>query len=206
MAYFEFKNVTFSYDKNKILNNFSFCLEKDEILMIKGRSGIGKSTILKIIAGIENTKDGKIILDNKDITKEQMENRQIGYLFQEFALFPHINVEKNITFALDNLPKAERNKKLSQLLELIELKGYEKRFPSELSGGEKQRVALARSIAKTPKILLLDEPFSSLNEELKNNLRIQLKNILKKVKIPAIIVSHDNADTIIADRVLEINN
>lgn len=205
MHYLQFNNVSFSYDKNKILNNFSFYLNKNEILMIKGKSGIGKSTILKLIAGIEEIQEGEIILDGKNICNEKIENRNIGYLFQEFALFPHLTVTQNIIYSLDYMNKIDKNNRLKELLDLIKLNGYENRYPSQLSGGEKQRVALARSIAKPPKLLLLDEPFSSLNEELKNTLRLELKNILQKIKIPTIIVSHNNEDSIIADRILEIS-
>ncbi|CAM3079505.1 ABC transporter ATP-binding protein [Streptobacillus ratti] len=204
MYFLEFNNVSFSYDKKLIIDNYSFYVDKGEILMIKGRSGIGKSTLLRLISGLEEVKKGRIFLDEVEITNEKIEKRNIGYLFQEFALFPHLNVYENISFGLSKLKKEEKKEKVDKLLELIELKGYEKRYPHELSGGEKQRVALARSLAVTPKLLLLDEPFSSLNIELREKLRLELKDILRKIGVTTIIVSHDLNDSIIADRVINM--
>ncbi len=201
MHFLEFNNVSFSYDKKLIIDNYSFYVDKGEILMIKGKSGIGKSTLLRLISGLEELKNGKIFLDGIEITNEKIENRNIGYLFQEFALFPHLSVYGNISFGLK---KEDKKEKTARLLELIELKGYEKRYPHELSGGEKQRVALARSLAVMPKLLLLDEPFSSLNMELREKIRLDLKDILKKIGITTIIVSHDLNDSIIADRVINM--
>lgn len=196
----EFKNISFAYNDIKILDNFSFNVAQNEILMIKGKSGIGKSTILKLISGIEIANNGSILLNNKDISKEKIEKRNIAYLFQEYALFPHLTVAENISYAL----KKNKTERVKELLKLIELENFENRYPYELSGGEKQRVALARSIANVPSIVLLDEPFSSLNVEIKNKLRLEIRNILKSLKISAIIVSHDADDEIIADRIINL--
>ncbi|CAM3059989.1 ABC transporter ATP-binding protein [Streptobacillus felis] len=204
MKFLEFNNVSFSYEKDLIIDNYSFSMDKSEILMIKGKSGIGKSTLLRLISGLEKIKTGTIFLDGVNITNEKIEKRNIGYLFQEFALFPHLDVFQNISFGLNKLSKKEKEEKVLEMLDLIELKGYEKRYPHELSGGEKQRVALARSLAVMPKLLLLDEPFSSLNIELREKLRLELKEILKKVGITTIIVSHDLDDSTIADRVINM--
>lgn len=204
MKYLLFNNITFRYDKENILENYTFNVDKYEILLIKGKSGIGKSTILNLIAGFEKPCNGEILLDGVDITNEKIEKRNIGYLFQEYALFPHLNVYQNISYGISHLNKKEIEKRVSELLDIVQMKGFEKRYPNDLSGGEKQRIALARSLANRPKLLLLDEPFSSLNEELKDKLRIDLRNILKSQKITAIIVSHDSDDKVIADRVIEI--
>lgn len=204
MKYLLFNNITFRYDKENILENYTFNVDKYEILLIKGKSGIGKSTILNLIAGFEKPCSGEILLDGVDITNEKIEKRNIGYLFQEYALFPHLNVYQNISYGISHLNKKEIEKRVSELLDIVQMKGFEKRYPNDLSGGEKQRIALARSLANRPKLLLLDEPFSSLNEELKDKLRIDLRNILKSQKITAIIVSHDSDDKVIADRVIEI--
>lgn len=204
MKYLLFNNITFRYDKENILENYTFNVDKYEILLIKGKSGIGKSTILNLIAGFEKPCSGEILLDGVDITNEKIEKRNIGYLFQEYALFPHLNVYQNISYGISHLNKKEIEKRVSELLDIVQMKGFEKRYPNDLSGGEKQRIALARSLANRPKLLLLDEPFSSLNEELKDKLRIDLRNILKSQKITAIIVSHDSDDKVIADKVIEI--
>ena len=204
MKYLLFNNITFRYDKENILENYTFNVDKYEILLIKGKSGIGKSTILNLIAGFEKPCSGEILLDGVDITNEKIEKRNIGYLFQEYALFPHLNVYQNISYGISHLNKKKIEKRISELLDIVQMKGFEKRYPNDLSGGEKQRIALARSLANRPKLLLLDEPFSSLNEELKDKLRIDLRNILKSQKITAIIVSHDSDDKVIADRVIEI--
>lgn len=204
MKYLLFNNITFRYDKENILENYTFNVDKYEILLIKGKSGIGKSTILNLIAGFEKPCSGEILLDGVDITNEKIEKRNIGYLFQEYALFPHLNVYQNISYGISHLNKREIEKRVSELLDIVQMKGFEKRYPNDLSGGEKQRIALARSLANRPKLLLLDEPFSSLNEELKDKLRIDLRNILKSQKITAIIVSHDSDDKVIADKVIEI--
>lgn len=204
MKYLLFNNITFRYDKENILENYTFNVDKYEILLIKGKSGIGKSTILNLIAGFEKPCSGEILLDGVDITNEKIEKRNIGYLFQEYALFPHLNVYQNISYGISHLNKKEIEKRVSELLDIVQMKGFEKRYPNDLSGGEKQRIAFARSLANRPKLLLLDEPFSSLNEELKDKLRIDLRNILKSQKITAIIVSHDSDDKVIADRVIEI--
>lgn len=204
MKYLLFNNITFRYDKENILENYTFNVDKYEILLIKGKSGIGKSTILNLITGFEKPCSGEILLDGVDITNEKIEKRNIGYLFQEYALFPHLNVYQNISYGISHLNKKEIEKRVSELLDIVQMKGFEKRYPNDLSGGEKQRIALARSLANRPKLLLLDEPFSSLNEELKDKLRIDLRNILKSQKITAIIVSHDSDDKVIADRVIEI--
>ncbi|WP_156286164.1 ABC transporter ATP-binding protein [Oceanivirga salmonicida] len=197
MKYFEFKNVSFKYNDNYILENFSFSLDKGEILLIKGKSGIGKSTILRLISGLEILERGNIYLKNVDITNTSPEKRNIGYLFQNFALFPHLSVINNIKYAL-------RENTAEYWLNLVDMNKYVNNYPNELSGGEKQRVALARALANSPKLLLLDEPFSSLDEELKNTLRIDMKNILKSLNITTIIVSHDSNDSIIADKIIEI--
>ena len=204
MKYLLFNNITFRYDKENILENDTFNVDKYEILLIKGKSGIGKSTILNLIAGFEKPCSGEILLDGVDITNEKIEKRNIGYLFQEYALFPHLNVYQNISYGISHLNKREIEKRVSELLDIVQMKCFEKRYPNDLSGVEKQRIALARSLANRPKLLILYEPFSSLNEELKDKLRIDLRNILKSQKITAIIVSHDSDDKVIADRVIEI--
>lgn len=202
MNYLEIENIDFQYEKNKkILDTFSFTLNKGEILAILGDSGKGKSTILRLIAGFEKLYKGKIYLDGKDISKDKPYNRNIGYLFQDYALFPHLTVKENILFAI----KEDKVRILNEMLKLIKMEGYENRYPHELSGGQKQRVALARALANKPKLLLLDEPFSSLDNSLKNNMRKEVKELLNKLEVTAIIVTHDEEDVrSIADRSMVI--
>lgn len=197
-------NISFSYDgKKNILKDISLELKKGEIVAILGQSGSGKSSLLKIIVGLLNQKSGSIFLGNKDISKLECNHRDIGLVFQDYALFPHMNVEKNISFPLT------KNKKetVDKLLELIRMKDLRYSFPHQLSGGEKQRVAIARSLAANPKVLLLDEPFSNLDEELKDKLRMELKDLLQKSEVTTIIVTHDKNDAItLSDRIVYLKD
>lgn len=196
--------ISFYYEKDKmILNEISFSMEKGEILAILGKSGSGKSTLLNIIAGLDFPTSGKIYLEGKDITNLECEKRDIGLVFQDYALFPHLTVEKNVAFSL----KKYDEKIVDEMLELVKMKDYKKRYPHELSGGEKQRIAIARSLVAKPKILLMDEPFSNLDTELKEGVRAEIKSILEKAKQSAIIVTHDIEDAkFLADRIIYVKN
>lgn len=198
-------NINFGYDENLIINDLSIDIKAGECIGIKGGSGSGKSTILRIIAGLEIQKSGRVILNNKDISYIPAFNRNIGYVFQNFALFPHLNVEKNILFGVSNVHKKKRKEKLNKLVEMLEITKYLSRYPHELSGGQKQRVAIARTLITEPLVLLLDEPFSSLDTQLKSKIRLELKEILDKVNITTILVTHDQEDCdVICDRVIDI--
>ena len=197
----QINNLEFSYEKNTdLIKDFNLQVKKGEIIALVGRSGSGKSTILRLISGLEVPDKGEIKLNGEILVDKNEflvpEKRKIGMLFQNYALFPHLTVYQNISFGIENLKRDLKDKKVKKLLELIDLKGYEKRYPHQLSGGEKQRIALARTLAINPKLLLLDEPFSNLDTELKEGIRSQLKNIIEKVNITTILVSHDkkNAD------------
>lgn len=184
-------NISFSYDKkNKILDQVSFQVNKGEIIAILGSSGSGKSTLLNIIAGLTFASEGEIILAGENITETECEKRNIGLIFQDYALFPHLNVEKNVAFALDT-PKSPI---VGEMLELVKMTAFKKRYPYELSGGEQQRVAIARSLAAKPSVLLLDEPFSNLDANLKKQVRSEVKAILKQSGTTAILVTHDIED------------
>lgn len=187
MSYFKIENLSFEYNDNVIFKNFNYSIDKGDILIIKGRSGVGKTTLLRIISGLIKTKEGKIILDNKDITNEKIEKRKISYLFQNYSLFPHMSVEKNILYA---------NKKanVNELLELVNLNGYNKKYPHELSGGEYQRISLIRTLAIYPKLILLDEPFSNIDKQLRVKLTQDIKKIVKDFNLTLIIVSHDTEE------------
>ncbi|MCL1924863.1 MAG: ABC transporter ATP-binding protein [Defluviitaleaceae bacterium] len=192
----EVKNLRFSYNETIILDNFALKLEKGEVCGLKGFSGAGKTTILRIIAGLEVIKNGHghIYIDGKDITNLPPEKRGIGFVFQDYGLFPHRTVEKNISYGLFKYSKAEKKQIIDEMLKLINMEDKRKSYPYELSGGQQQRVALARSLAPKPKLLLLDEPFSNIDSELKNSIRKEIKRILTETEATCILSTHDDND------------
>jgi iron(III) transport system ATP-binding protein len=194
----ELKNISFDYDDVEVINNMSFKVDKNEVVALVGPSGCGKSTLLRVIAGLEKAKNGNITLDGVDITKTHPSVRNIGMLFQNYSLFPHMSVEQNILYA-------NKHADVNHLLNLIEMPGYNHRFAHELSGGQQQRVALVRAIAANPKVLLLDEPFSNYDSELKVHIRNEIKAILNQHDISVIIVTHDLEDAYALDaKIIEI--
>jgi iron(III) transport system ATP-binding protein len=201
--------LVFKYDNSKemIIDHLSFSLEHGKVLAIVGPSGGGKSTLLRLISGLEVPQEGSIQLHEKNITYMRPEKRGVGMLFQDYALFPHLTVEKNIIFGLEKKTKKEKQVILKEMLELVDLKGYEKRYPHELSGGQQQRVALARALAPKPHILLLDEPFSNLDTELLNEIRKKMFEIIANFGITTIMVTHNIEDaTLYADTTLKLKN
>lgn len=192
--------LTFRYAKRQppVIDQFSFAMAKGEMVGILGSSGSGKSTLLRLIAGLEVPEKGRISIDGKTMVDERTyldaEKREVGMVFQDYALFPHLTVMDNIAFGLHKLKRTERNQRLQEMLELVKLSGYAKRYPHELSGGQQQRVALARALAPQPNILLMDEPFSNLDADLKSAIRQELRQILKKAAMSCLIVSHDESD------------
>lgn len=201
------ENITFWYSGSKepTLSNISFALPRGEIMAIRGDSGSGKTTILRLIAGFERPHYGSIIIDGNTVAGGKWvppEKRHVGLVFQDYALFPHLNVQKNIAFAL---PHGKNGDRLTQLVSLVGLEGLEKRMPHELSGGQQQRVALARTLASEPKLLLLDEPFSNLDENRRKAVRAEVKNIIRETGISVVLVTHDLHDVSeIADRAIEV--
>lgn len=176
-------------------------VEPGEILSLTGESGCGKSTLLRIIAGLENPDSGRIVLEGKDITSWKPEKRKFGFVFQNLSLFPHLKVKDNIFYAIAR--KDQSNTKLNELLDMTGLGGLENRYPHELSGGQQQRVALARALAINPQLLILDEPFSSLDELLKTKIRQEIFDLLRSLKITTILVSHQASDAfLIADKLV----
>lgn len=208
MAYLQLNNLNFSYNQSEnILKNINFSIEKGQILAILGESGSGKSTLLRLISGFETAQEGALYIDNKKIFegfhKVPVEKRGIGFVFQDYALFPHLTVEQNIRFGINKLSKKEQNKRVEELLITIELLDYKKKYPHELSGGQQQRVALARALAPKPKVVLFDEPFSNLDANLQSKIRTELKDILNKTKTTALFVSHNKEDALhIADKAI----
>ena len=188
-------NLTFSHDDSTLLHDLSFSVEKNQIGFVSGRSGIGKSTLFNIIAGLILPENGKIMLDNillndKNFTLET-EKREIGYVFQDFALFPHINVKRNIQYAMSS----EENELFDELISKLGLLEFLNKMPHELSGGQQQRAALLRAILMKPKILLLDEPFSNLDKD--NIIAAQkiISQIINLFDIPCLLISHEIQST-----------
>jgi iron(III) transport system ATP-binding protein len=213
MTFFEMSNVSFQYGagNGSVLQNFSLTLEQGEVVGILGLSGSGKSTLLRLIAGLEEPRSGRITINGRTMVDAghfvNPEHRGVGMVFQDYALFPHLTVEQNIAFGLHRLPKKDRAAKVNDMLELVQLADYRKRYPHELSGGQQQRVAFARALAPEPAILLMDEPFSNLDSDLKGSIREQLKQLLQTANITSILVTHDKDDAdALCDRIVRIGN
>lgn len=202
------ENLVKNYGDKKILNNINFELEQGEILCILGPSGCGKTTILNAIGGFINIDKGNIILNNENITKLPPEKRKVCTVFQSYGLFTHKNVLENIEYGLkfQKINKKEKKEKIENIMKVVGLEGFSKRKIYELSGGQQQRVALARSIVISPSLLLLDEPFSNLDENLKDIMRKELKRLVNHFKMTAILVTHDQEDAFtVANKVILLN-
>ncbi|MDG2330573.1 MAG: ABC transporter ATP-binding protein [Flavobacteriales bacterium] len=200
----EARNITKRFGQIIALSNLTFDMQKGETIAILGESGSGKTTLLRIICGLEDIDSGELSINHKVLNNNNTflrpENRNIGLVFQDNALFPHLNVFNNIAFGVSR--KMNRFEKVSSLMAITKLTGLEKRMPHELSGGQQQRVALARALATEPELLLLDEPFSTLDHSLKNEIRSEIKDIIKTSGVSCIIVTHHIDDaTSMADRI-----
>lgn len=182
------------YGSQQILSSVSLQLEQGTIHAVVGESGCGKTTLLRIVAGLVDGASGSVHLDGKDVTKLPPERRRIGLVFQDYALFPHLTVAKNVTYGIRGKTKAEKEKTLEKLLEVMNLPNIAKRYPHELSGGQQQRVALARALALDPKLLLLDEPFSNLDPIRRQKLRDVLRDLADGQETTSLIVTHDIGD------------
>ena len=205
----ELKDIRKSFSKDEVvLKEISLSIDKGEFITLLGSSGCGKTTTLRIIAGLETPDSGKVYLEGKDVTALAPEARDVNTVFQNYALFPHMTVADNIGYGLKlkKIPKAEIKKRVSEMLELVQLPGYEKRKPSELSGGQRQRVAIARSLVNNPKVLLLDEPFAAIDAKIRQELRSWLKEMIGKLGITSIFVTHDQDEAIeVADEIIITN-
>ena len=194
--YLQIKGLVKKFGDNIAVNYLNLDINKHEIFALLGSSGSGKSTLLRMLAGMETPSEGQIILDGQDITKLAPYDRPINMMFQSYALFPHMTVEQNISFGLkqDKLPKEEVQARVDEMLRLVQMPQYAKRKPHQLSGGQQQRVALARSLAKRPKLLLLDEPLGALDKKLRQQTQFELVNTLEKVGVTCIMVTHDQEE------------
>lgn len=199
MAYIEFKNITKAYDDQIVLKDFSLDIEKGEFITLLGASGCGKSTLLRCLAGLESLDGGELFIDGENITSKNSNQRNVGMIFQQYSLFPTMNIYDNIAFGLKmkKRNKDEINKEVSTALKMVNLEGSENKYPSQLSGGEQQRVALARCIVTKPKVLLLDEPFSAIDAKLRRELQARIKEIHKELGVTSIFVTHDQDEAMI---------
>ena len=198
-------------DKSKILTDVNFDLDESEIGCILGPSGCGKTSLLRAIAGFENINSGSILKDgvciSNSLENTSVQNRKMGMVFQDYALFPNMDVKTNIAFGLKGATKKEKEDRVNHLLELVSLEQYKDKYPYELSGGEQQRVALIRALAPSPDVLLLDEPFSNIDADIKEELVTDVRDLLKELSITSIIVTHDQYEAFnIADKVAIMNN
>jgi len=202
------ENVCKSFGNTTVIKNVSLDVYEGEFLTLLGSSGCGKTTILRMISGLDSVTSGKVYIDNKDVTDIDPTKREVNTIFQNFALFPKMTVSENISFGLrmKKIEKAEIDSRVSKAIKLVRLDGFENRYPNELSGGQQQRVALARGIVMNPKVLLLDESLCSLDLKLKKSMQIELKKLQKKLGITFIYVTHAQDEALsMSDRIAVIN-
>jgi len=208
MALLMLENVSVAYDNQYILQNFHLHIERGQLISLLGPSGCGKTTTLRLIAGFLEAKDGRFLFEGKDYTRVPVNKRNFGFVFQSYALFPHLSVYDNVAFGL-RLRKAsesEVKKRVTAILDVVSLGGFEKRFSKELSGGQRQRVAIARALVIEPDLLLFDEPLSNLDANLRINMRVEIRRIQQELGITTVYVSHDQEECFsISDQVAIMN-
>ena len=203
----EIRNLSHAYDQDiSIIKDFSFSLKKGEIVSILGPSGIGKTTLLRIVAGLEGVMDGEVIISDKVVSKKNFllppEKRNLGLVVEDRALFPHLNIEKNVMFGISHIQ--ERESLVQEYLGLFKVAELSKKYPHEVSAGQQQRVAFARALITNPDILLLDEPFGALDKNLKDELHDETKKIFKDKDLSVLLVTHDEEEAkYFSDRIIE---
>lgn len=206
MSYVTIEQVTKGYDNQLVLKNISLTLKKGEFATLLGQSGCGKSTLLRSIAGLEDVDVGRILIDGKDITDLSPRQREVGMVFQSYALFPNMNVFDNIAYGLKMKKVKNLKSKVKNMIDMVDLIGKEESYPHQLSGGQQQRVALARALVMEPKVLLLDEPLSALDAKIRKSLQKELKRIQKELDITTIFVTHDQEEAMtMSDRIFVMN-
>jgi sulfate transport system ATP-binding protein len=208
----EAKQLVRTFGEYLALDNVSLNIEEGELMALLGPSGSGKTTLLRVIAGLDFPDSGSVLFDDRDATHLTIQKRQVGFVFQNYALFRHMTIYKNIAFGLEvaqgkrRLKPALIRERVFELLRLVQLTGFENRFPAQLSGGQRQRIALARALAIEPRILLLDEPFGALDAMVRKELRSWVKQLQRQLKITTLFVTHDQDEAIeIADRIVVMN-
>ncbi|MFB2938457.1 sulfate/molybdate ABC transporter ATP-binding protein [Aerosakkonemataceae cyanobacterium BLCC-F154] len=202
------ENVSKHYGSFYAVDQVDLTIKSGSLVALLGPSGSGKSTLLRLIAGLETPDSGKIFITGKDATDTSVQDRNIGFVFQHYALFKHLTVRQNIAFGLDirKAPKLKIKKRVEELLELVQLKGLGDRYPSQLSGGQRQRVALARALAVEPKVLLLDEPFGALDAKVRKDLRAWLRRLHDEVHVTTVFVTHDQEEAMeVSDEIVVMN-
>ena len=208
MAFLSIENINFSYGKNEVIKNFSLEVEEGSFTTLLGSSGSGKTTLLRLLMGFLEPSDGKILIEGKSINGVLPNKRGMGFVFQDYALFPHLTVEQNLLYGLKRNGKKEENREL--VLKTASSLGIDsllRRFPAELSGGQQQRVALGRALVLKPRVLLMDEPLSSLDTNLRQKVRGELKEIQQKLKITTVYVTHDQEEALsLSDKIAVMNN
>ena len=207
----EIEELHCAYDGIDVVDNFDLSLLPGSMISLLGPSGCGKTTVLRAIAGFEPVIQGKICLDGRIVSSPDRrlapELRRVGMVFQDYALFPHLDINANICFGLSGISPAEKKRITGRMLELVGMEGYGHRYPDELSGGQQQRVAVARALAPEPRLLLLDEPFSNLDSELRERLAIDIRDLLKEQNMAAIFVTHDQHEAfVMGDRTAVMDN
>ena len=204
-SFLELRTLKKSFTSEEyVLQGINLQIDQGEFVTLLGASGCGKTTTLRIIAGLEQPDSGSVWLEGKDVTNLEPNQRDVNTVFQNYALFPHMNVADNIGYGLKirKVPKADIKKKVKEMLELVQLEGFEKRKPAELSGGQKQRVAIARALANNPRVLLLDEPLGALDLQLRRTMQLELKRLQKKLGITFIYITHDQEEALnMSDRI-----
>jgi sulfate transport system ATP-binding protein len=190
------ENISKRFENFHALNHINLEIKNGSLVALLGPSGSGKSTLLRILAGLENPDTGRIWLEGQDTTQLPLQKREIGFVFQNYALFPHLTVAENIAFGLEirNIDILQKKQRVQELLQLMQLDHFIERYPSELSGGQKQRVALARALAVEPKVLLLDEPFAALDAKIRKQLRQWLRNLHQHISVTTVFVTHDHIE------------
>ena len=209
MASLEVKNVSKTFDNKLVLNDLSFKVNDGELLSILGKSGCGKTTLLKILIGIEKPSSGSVLKNNRNITKYDISKRGMGIVFQNYALFPNMTVLENVSYALKNKLKDKKkaNKQAMDIISMVNLENHINKYPNELSGGQMQRVAIARTLALKPDVILFDEALSALDAENKIVLRNKIRELNKKFNITMIFITHDQEEAFsISDRVMIMND
>jgi putative spermidine/putrescine transport system ATP-binding protein len=208
MSYIKFENINKTFGNNHVLKNVSLEIEKGHLITLLGPSGCGKSTLLRCLAGLEAVDSGKIYLNGEDITHVPPKNRGIGMVFQQYSLFPNLNVHDNVAFGLKlkKEPKDIIQNKVKNMLAVVGLEGREHHYPSQLSGGQQQRVALARAMVTAPKVLLLDEPLSAIDAKLRKSLQIEIRKIQQDLGITTIFVTHDQDEAMVMSDVIHLMN